>query len=42
MIPRQTLEQAQTAEKRAAKEVAGARFKVQSAEDASSLKRAVV
>lgn len=32
MIPRQTLEQAQTAEKRAAKELAGARFKVQSAE----------
>jgi len=32
VVPRQTLEQAQTAEKRAAKEVAGARFKVQSAE----------
>ncbi|MBZ5677805.1 MAG: efflux RND transporter periplasmic adaptor subunit [Acidobacteriia bacterium] len=32
MVSRQTLEQAQTAEKRAAKEVAGARFKVQSAE----------
>src|ERR1051325_8760041 len=32
VVPRQTLEQAQTADKRAAKEVAGARFKVQSAE----------
>jgi HlyD family secretion protein len=32
VVPRQTLEQAQTAEKRAAKELAGARFKVQSAE----------
>lgn len=32
MVSRQTLEQAQTADKRAAKEVAGARFKVQSAE----------
>jgi HlyD family secretion protein len=32
VVARQTLEQAQTAEKRAAKEVAGARFKVQSAE----------
>jgi HlyD family secretion protein len=32
VVPRQTLEQAQTAEKRAAKEVAGARFKVQSAQ----------
>src|SRR5678815_2491344 len=32
VVPRQTLEQAQTAEKRAAQELAGARFKVQSAE----------
>ena len=32
MVSRQTLEQAQTADKRAAKELAGARFKVQSAE----------